>query len=355
MSFEELENLAIAYLLDELGESERSAFEHRMAKEHELAKLVDDLERSMGLAIMASTDLVEPSADLRDRLLDAIPEDESLSATVNEPTSENKVVPFPVLKATLAVVGWAAAACLAIVYLNQRENFDDLQTEKSSVIAENVSLQSRVGELSEAASANQARIEELSSSMDSALAENVSLQSRVGELSEAASASQARNEELSSSLDSALATNESLRAQLDQLSVQLVGVNVERDNLESIVANLRQQTVLDKVQIAALSSEIDELRYGFAVWDTEGDRGIVKVFNLQALDIPTQDYQFWVISPDQEAPIPAGVFQVDEQGRAEYAFAPTIPVTSVGAFAISLEPKGGSSSPTGPIVLSGAL
>jgi len=104
-----------------------------------------------------------------------------------------------------------------------------------------------------------------------------------------------------------------------------------------------------------LRSEIDQLQYGVTVWDTAGDRGLMKVYNLPELDTPTQDYQLWVISSEQEAPISAGVFQVDESGNAEYRFDPGRPVSAVKAFAISRERKGGAPAPQGPIVLSGNL
>lgn len=341
MSFEELENLATAYLLGGLKEDERIDFEQRMASDENLANLVEQLEQSLDLAMLAQTELAEPTVDLRARLLAAIPDSSSSETAPVETPSDSKARAFPVVKVTAALIGWAAAACLAIVYLNQREDIEELQSENSTMTTRNEALETRVNDLS--------------SSVDSAVANNEALQTQVDQLSELASSVQARNEDLASSVDSALASNETLQTQLDALSGQLAEVNAERENLESIVANLRQQTVLDKVQIAALSSEIDELRYGFAVWDNQADQGIVKVFNLAEIDIPNQDYQFWVISPDHEAPVPAGVFQVDAQGRADYAFAPSIPVSAVGAFAISLEPKGGSLSPTGPIVLSGAL
>lgn len=349
MSFKEREDLAIAYLLNELSEEQRTEFEERMKQDGQLARFVDELEESMGLTLMAESELIEPDLDLKDRLLAAVPNKSG------SPGREDKVTPFPWLKVSFAVVGWAAAAILVFVLTINRSDLEKLRMEHREAISENEALQDRV--------------EDLSNSVETLMATNDDLLNQIQELSENNAASLALNQQLQSTLDATLTQNENLestvdsaqqandrlRSEMEELSTRLALANAEQDNLRDRVTNLRRQSVLDKIQIASLSSEVDELRYGFAVWDNENDKGIVKVFNLDSLDISSQDYQFWVISPERETPIPAGVFQVDALGRAEYSFAPSVAVSNVGAFAISLEPKGGSAAPTGPIVLSGAL
>ncbi len=351
MSVEHDQELAMAYLLNELSEEQRIECEARLARDEDFAQIVDDLERSMGVALMADSKLAEPDPGLRDRILDSIPDAEVSSEGVSKEQREEKVKSFPVLMA----LGWAAAACFAVVFFNARYSIQTLQVDKQETELKNDMLQSRVEELSESVesalvsnSELQTEIENLSESVLSALARNEEIQITLN-------SAQSSNKDLETSLEATQTANEALRTELEQLSVQLAQAENEREQLQSVVTNLRRQSVLDKIQIAALSSEVDELRYGFAVWDGDSDQGIVKVFNMAALDLPNQDYQFWVISPEQESPIPAGVFQVDALGQAEYGFAPNKAVMEVGAFAISLEPKGGSLTPTGPIVLSGAL
>ncbi len=357
MSFEELEIRVIAYLMNELGEQERADFEAEMVDDESVAALVDEIERSMGLTMLTNAELVEPAMGLRDRLLEAIPEEESASdeASSSIDPTEPVVAPFPYGKVVLGVVGWAVAACLLVVYFGQSDNMSDLKTEKDDLLAKNQSLQEKADELLEVASSRADRNRELETQIETTIASNETLQSKVEELTEMAETTQQAKMQLETAIASIRSTNQTLRSQLEQLTVQLASSDSQREILESSVTNLRQQSVLDKIQIAALSSENDELRYGFAVWDNERDSGIVKVYNMQTLDTLKQDYQCWVISPDQEAPIPAGVFQVDNQGRADFAFSPSVSVSAAGAFAISLEPKGGSVSPTGPIMLSGAL
>ena len=64
-------------------------------------------------------------------------------------------------------------------------------------------------------------------------------------------------------------------------------------------------------------------------------------------------YEVWVIG--KAAPVPAGVFQVDASGRAVVRLPPVPDPGSVKTFAVTLEPAGGVSAPTGPMVLAGAV
>ena len=86
---------------------------------------------------------------------------------------------------------------------------------------------------------------------------------------------------------------------------------------------------------------------GRVVWhDASGGRLVVS-------DLPAagagKTYELWAIRSN--TPRPAGIFAVDAAGQALVAIAPT--GGSVDVFAITLEPAGGVSAPTGPIVLAG--
>jgi len=64
-------------------------------------------------------------------------------------------------------------------------------------------------------------------------------------------------------------------------------------------------------------------------------------------------YELWAIRPNTP-PEPAGL--LDVRGAALVARVDTVPrPQDVVAFAVSIEPAGGSKSPTGPIVLVGNL
>ena len=66
-----------------------------------------------------------------------------------------------------------------------------------------------------------------------------------------------------------------------------------------------------------------------------------------------KSYQLWIIRADQVAPQSAGVFNVGGDGRASLVVQ-NLPVdTIIKALAVTLEPKGGVSSPTGEKYLLG--
>jgi anti-sigma-K factor RskA len=74
--------------------------------------------------------------------------------------------------------------------------------------------------------------------------------------------------------------------------------------------------------------------------------------NLRKLP-PQKAYELWLI-PTSGAPIPAGVFKPDAHGSATVINPPLPAGVEAKAFAITVEPEQGSSTPTMPIVMMGA-
>ena len=62
-----------------------------------------------------------------------------------------------------------------------------------------------------------------------------------------------------------------------------------------------------------------------------------------------QQYQLWLIHDGQQDS--GAVFSVDDEGWAEVTIDAQRPLTSYGAFGITIEPAGGSPGPTGQRVL----
>jgi len=86
---------------------------------------------------------------------------------------------------------------------------------------------------------------------------------------------------------------------------------------------------------------------GRVVWHAVNG-GHLFVANLPAPP-PGKAYELWTIG--EGAPQPAGVFQVDAQGRGSHRIAPVDATKPVKVFAVTLEPAGGVPAPTGPMVL----
>ena len=64
-------------------------------------------------------------------------------------------------------------------------------------------------------------------------------------------------------------------------------------------------------------------------------------------------YELWIIA--KAAPVPAGVFQVDAQGRVVFRLPTGLELAGVKTFAVTVEPEGGTPAPTGPMVLAGSV
>jgi len=65
-------------------------------------------------------------------------------------------------------------------------------------------------------------------------------------------------------------------------------------------------------------------------------------------------YELWIIPEDGRAPLPAGLFRPDDHGAASVVLPPLPAGVPAKAFAVTVERAEGASSPTMPIVLSGA-
>lgn len=128
-----------------------------------------------------------------------------------------------------------------------------------------------------------------------------------------------------------------------------------RSTLEARIAELDSKRSIDALRIASLSSDLEKASFGFAVFDPASDEGVIEVVNLPELDGARQDYQLWVVDPQYPHPVDGGVFQVGADGRGRLRFQAKQPVSTVAAFAVSLEKKGGVPVAEGPMVLVGAL
>jgi anti-sigma-K factor RskA len=90
---------------------------------------------------------------------------------------------------------------------------------------------------------------------------------------------------------------------------------------------------------------------GKAIYSRQNNGLIFVASNL--LPLPVQKaYELWII-PAQGAPIPAGVFKPDAHGGAMVINPPIPAGVEAKAFAITIEPEQGSTTPTMPIVMLG--
>ena len=135
-------------------------------------------------------------------------------------------------------------------------------------------------------------------------------------------------------------------AELQGLSEQQ---RFELEHARHVVDTLTAQDVqrVDVMQVGAKQPPPQ----GKAIYSRQNNGLIFVASNL--LPLPAQKtYELWII-PTKGAPIPAGVFKPDARGGA-IVINPPIPVgVEAKAFAITIEPEAGSTTPTMPIVMMG--
>jgi hypothetical protein len=136
-----------------------------------------------------------------------------------------------------------------------------------------------------------------------------------------------------------------------------VGQRDERDAATDELERLRGQVVEESSQTNAIAYRLAVTpngpanASGTAFMPLSGS-GMLSVVNLPA-PLDGQIYQLWYFQDDSTPPIAGGSFEVDAQGVG-FMLIPA----DVGTFrsvGVSLEPDGGSASPTTPMILQGSV
>lgn len=147
---------------------------------------------------------------------------------------------------------------------------------------------------------------------------------------------------------------EQARQEIAQLQEQVNQLTLVNQRLEQELGESRRQIALfagaDRLVTLTGTAEAPEAKGAFYISDTSG---LLVLHRLPPLS-PQQTYEFWLI-PAQGDPVPAGLIPMEEEGVQTVViplenFPPDL--TAVG---LSIEPAGGSPTPTGPIVLFGEI
>jgi anti-sigma-K factor RskA len=130
----------------------------------------------------------------------------------------------------------------------------------------------------------------------------------------------------------------------DQSAQQLAELRRAREVVSTLTAT-------DAMRVTLVAAKTPPQPQGKAIYVRERSSLIFLASNL--LPLPAQKaYELWLI-PTSGAPIPAGVFKPDAHGSATVVNPPLPPGVQAKAFAITVEPEGGSSAPTLPVVMFG--
>lgn len=142
--------------------------------------------------------------------------------------------------------------------------------------------------------------------------------------------------------------NANLKDSLEEMRAQMEQSRVESRRAREILAML---TAPDAAHFTLVAEKERPQPQGKVIYVV--NRGCVFFGSSLAPLPPAKAYQLWLV-PATGAPIPVGVFKPDARGSATLV-GPEYPAhVPAKAFAITIEPEGGSQTPTMPIVLSGA-
>jgi anti-sigma-K factor RskA len=140
-----------------------------------------------------------------------------------------------------------------------------------------------------------------------------------------------------------------LARDLAQLQRESRQQQAELERAREVVATL---TAPDAQIITVTRAHTRPQPQGKAIYIRDRASLIFLASNLPALP-PHKAYQLWLIPPSG-LPIPAGVFKPDANGSATMINPPLPLGVQAKAFAMTIEPEQGSSTPTMPIVMMGA-
>lgn len=140
-----------------------------------------------------------------------------------------------------------------------------------------------------------------------------------------------------------------LRHELDAARMDAVRQSASVDQATQVMETLRAAGAQRVTLVASQSKPQPQAQ---TIYQRDKGRLVLVASNLQAIP-QNKTYELWILPANGSAPIPAGTFQPDARGNASLVL-PQIP-TGVEAkgFAVTIEPQGGSATPTMPIKMLG--
>jgi anti-sigma-K factor RskA len=143
--------------------------------------------------------------------------------------------------------------------------------------------------------------------------------------------------------------NSGLREQIAGMQSDAAAQRVELRRAREIVSTL---TASDAMRVTLVAAKTPPQPQGKAIYVRDRS-DLIFIANNMPVAPPKKAYELWLI-PTSGAPIPAGVFKPDAHGSATVVNPPLPAGIEAKAFAITIEPEAGSTTPTMPIVMLGA-
>lgn len=141
----------------------------------------------------------------------------------------------------------------------------------------------------------------------------------------------------------------------------------QRDRIESLRADAAQsQASLEEAKhllalltdpsaqhVTLVAAQAKPQPAGKAIYMAGNGALVFMASNLAPL-APQKTYELWLMPMHGDKPMPAGMFKPDPSGNATVMMPPLAPGVEARTFAVTIEPEGGSPTPTMPMVLVGS-
>ena len=335
---ERREAQASLYALGALGAEELPEFEVAMSRDLQLQMLVRELHGTAALMPAAFPQVAPPPA-LKGRIMAAL--DARGGAGIIVPLDASRTPSW------VAWMPWAMAACFAVLCValislghTLRRQAVTLSDDLRHSEQEAASLKQQVGQL-------QAQVKTQATNYQQRV---VTIEKEtVKRLEEFARQSASLTNQLGQQQFETRRQMANFQKQVNQLTgdkqaltdalAGISGVGGGGDHLANVRLSVLRPTSNGEPRALAAS-----------LWSAQDQRGILVVEGMPALPAALA-YQLWIIDPKAGAPISAGVLPASATGTFRVQFAAAVRVDAAERFAISIEPHGGVTSPTGKIVM----
>lgn len=143
----------------------------------------------------------------------------------------------------------------------------------------------------------------------------------------------------------------SLKARLSERDSRIASLEATESRAKQVVEVLTAPTAQ---RVLLTSAKTPPAPSGRVVYLPSRGGLILQASNM--LQVPAgKAYELWVIPADGSAPVPAGLFRPDASGNGSVVLPPIPPGLKAKAFGVTLEGAAGSTTPTAPILLAGAV
>lgn len=334
---ERQEAQASIYVLGALEPKEQREFEEAMQTDSDLRQLVQELRGTVA-AMTFAFPRTQPPAALKERILgvNEVSPDGNLVATAS---GDDGMPPW------MAWMPWAMAACFAILCVVlislgnvMREQSIVLNEQLTERVEEALELNKKL-ELLQAKSAQQT-----TNFQERILTIQRDAVKRIEDLNRQTTAFTNRYQTQQAEVQRQLSF---FRNQAEQLRGDKQALEAALASGGSAPGNNR----LNNSHVTILRATDPQARaIGAALYSSQDQSVIVTMENLAPLP-PSQNYQLWLIDSHQRTPISAGILSPDASGNLRMQLSPATRVDAAERMAVSIEPRGGSTSPTGRIVM----